>query len=133
MLFAWPIRAGDFFEVTYTHSLNLSPVTDVIEWNGDDLTVTKSIFKTFGAGIPTPVDAVGSELLFMGDHYELIGINKHMPGFSIMTQQTPNQKITFNKHEVYLLDIIELGAPVYITVKRVPFIMRAAAITFVWV
>ena len=127
VLFARPIRAGESFEVTYTHSLNLSPVTDVVEWTGADLVVRKSMFKTFGAGIPLPADFAGSELLFKGDHYELVGIDKHMLGFAIVTQKVPNHKITFDGRETCLLDIAESGAPIYITVKPLSFIARLMA------
>ena len=126
-LLVWPISAGECFEVTYTHSLNLSSVTDIIEWTGRDMVVVKSVFKTFGAGIPVPADWIGSELLFTGDHYELIGIDKHMQGFSIITQQVPNHKITFNEREAFLLDIAESGTPITITVKRLTFIQRLMA------
>ena len=119
-LFAWPIAAGEAFEVTFTHSLNLSPITDVIEWSGDDLIVRKSVFRTFGAGVPVPADGVGEELLFIDGHYELTGINKHMSGFTIMTQEVPNHIITFKDREARLLDLVGSGKAVDIAVRRVP-------------
>ena len=123
ILFAWPVRAGETFELTFTHSVNQSPITDVIEWTGEDLSVVKSIFKTFGAGVPVPADGVGTELVFVDGHYELIGIDKHMKGFSVITQETPNQKIIFNGREADLIDITGPGKPVYITVRRLPFFL----------
>ena len=118
-LFAWPISAGESFEVTFIHSLNLSPITDVIEWSGDELIVRKSVFRTFGAGVPIPADGVGEELLFIDGHYELIGINKHMSGFTIMTQDIPNHIIAFNGREARLLDYVGPGKAVDIAVRRV--------------
>ena len=116
-LFAWPILAGDMFEVTYTHSLNRSPVTDVIEWTGEELSVVKSIFKTFGAGIPLPEDVGGAELLFAGDHYELVGMDRRMRGFHMLVQEAPDQRVAYDGHEARLLELAGSGASVYITVR----------------
>jgi hypothetical protein len=126
VLFAWPIRAGDTFEVTYLHSINFSPVTDVIEWTGRDLVVVKSVFRTFGAGIPIPTDitGAGAELLAVDGHYELIGIDKHMQGFYVMTQAVPDHRIIYGGREARLLDLISSGNPVRITVKRQPLLTR---------
>ena len=122
-LFAWPIAAGDEFEVTFIHSLNKSPITDVIEWSGRDMIVRKSVFKTFGAGVPVPSDGIGAELLFADGRYELVGIDKRMPGFTIMTQEVPDHVIRLGGREARLLELAGPGKPVDIKVRRV-FFMR---------
>ena len=118
VLFAWPIKARESFEVTFLHSLNLSPITDIIEWTGKELIVRKSIFKTFGAGVPIPADGIGKELLHIDDHYELIGIDKELQNFTIMTQEVPNHTIKLNGCEASLLELAGSGKLVHITVKR---------------
>ena len=120
ILFAWPIDTGEIFEVTFIHSLNKSPITDVIMWTGVDLSVVKSIFLSFGAGVPIPSDGIGTELVFVDGHYELIGIDKHMSGFYIMTQDIPDHRIVCRGREASLLELAGSGASVYITVKRLP-------------
>ena len=120
-MFAWPISAGDEFEVTFIHSLNKSPITDVIEWSGRDLIVRKSVFKTFGAGVPVPSDGIGAELLFVDGHYELIGIDKHMPSFTVITQDVPDHTIRLGEREARLLELAGSGKPVRISVRRAFF------------
>lgn len=120
-LFAWPIKTGDCFEVTFTHSLNLSPITDVIEWTGSDFVVRKSFFKSFGAGVPVPSDGIGSALVFVDGRYELLGIDKHMSYFTIMTQDVPNHRISLSGREASLLELAGSGRAVDIFVKRAPF------------
>ena len=127
VLFAWQIETNSTFEVTYTHSLNQSPITDTIRWTEDGLVVEKSVFMTFGAGVPIPSDGVGTELLFVDGRYELTGIDKHMPGFYIMTQEVPDHRIKFQGREASLLELAGSGASVYITVKRLPLITRLMA------
>jgi hypothetical protein len=121
LLLAWPIKTGDAFEVTFTHSLNQSPITDVIQWTGEDLLVVKSIFKAFGAGVPVPSDGVGSELHFVDGQYELTGINKHMQDFSILLSEVPDHSLTFKDHYVRLLEIVNAGRIATITVERISF------------
>ena len=123
-LFAWPIEAGECFEVTFTHSLNLSPITDVIEWTGSSFIVRKSIFKSFGAGVPVPSDGIGTELIFADGHYELLGIDKYMPDFTIMTQEIPAHRISLNGREASLLELAGSGKAVDIKVKRTTLISR---------
>jgi len=125
-LFSWPIKTGDCFEVSFIHSLNLSPITDIIEWTGNRMVVRKSIFKTFGAGVPTPSDGIGTELIFVDGHYELLGIDKSMSSFTIMTQDVPAHRVSLNGREASLLDLAGSGKAVEIAVRRVFFITRLA-------
>ena len=123
-LFAWPVRAGDEFELTFTHSLNLSPITDVIEWTGSDLSVVKSVFKAFGAGVPVPADGIGTNIVHTGEHYELVGIEAHMQSLTILVQTVPNHHIAFRGRGASLLSLAGAGKSVTIAVKRVPLIFR---------
>ncbi len=123
-LFAWPIRAGEEFELTFTHSLNLSPITDVIEWTGSDLSVVKSVFEAFGAGVPVPADGIGTDIIHTGEHYELVGIDQHMQSLTILVQTVPNHQIAFRGRKASLLSLAGAGKSVTIAVKRVPLIFR---------
>jgi hypothetical protein len=109
------------FDVTFTHSVNQSPVTDFIEWTGSELVVRKSRFKAFGAGIPIPGDGIGTELVRAGDYYELVGIDKAMPDFTVMTQTVPDHIITMGAREARLLELAGSGRQVTLAVKPVLF------------
>ncbi|MDR1663590.1 MAG: DUF1850 domain-containing protein [Clostridiales bacterium] len=125
LLFAWRIRPGESFEITFTHSLNLSPITDVIEWTGEELMVRKSVFKAFGAGVPVPSDGIGTELIHREDgYYELTGIDKPMDSITILTQEAPNHRVTFNGNEVFLLELTGSGKQVEIKTEYVTFFSR---------
>ncbi len=119
LLFAWPISAGERFELRFTHSLNLSPVTDVILWTGEDFVVEKSIFKTFGGGIPIPSDGIGEKLVAVDGHYELVGINRHMKSLTVLTQTVPDHLLTFRNNESRLLELGGPGRQVEISVRKV--------------
>jgi len=123
-IFVCPIQTGESFEITFTHSLNLSPITDVIEWTGSDLIVRKSIFRTFGAGVPVLSDGIGTELIHVDGHYELIGIDKHTQSITVMTQDVPDHRVVFDGREFFLLELAGSGKQVNITVKRFPVIIN---------
>jgi hypothetical protein len=99
--------------------VNQSPVTDFIEWTGSGLIVRKSRFKAFGAGIPVPSDGIGTELVRAGEYYELIGIDKAMADFTVMTQTVPNHIVTMGAREARLLELAGSGRQVVIAVRDV--------------
>ena len=122
LLFAWPIREGDVFLVSFTHSLNRSPVTDYIEYTGKGFIVRKSAFKTFGGGIPVLSDGIGTELIKTGDGYELTGIDKAMEYFFVLTQEYPDHHIILGKRSASLVGFAGSGASVKVAVKKMPYI-----------
>lgn len=126
LLFAWPISNGQRFCITFTHSLNLSPITDMIEWNGEEMVVRKSIFTAFGAGVPVPSDGVGTKLARVGDHYELTGIDARMQSIPILTSQVPDHRVAMAGREAHLLEYVGSGQPVELAVRWVSLAERAA-------
>lgn len=48
-----PVSDGDRFSVTFVHSVNQTPVTDVFEVRGSDIYVVECRFYGFGAGVQT--------------------------------------------------------------------------------
>ena len=124
ILFAWPISKGETFEISFLHSLNLSPVCDVFIWTGSEILLQKSIFKTFGAGIPIPSDGIGTELIKVEDHYELIGIDQTIYSIPIMLSDVPNHMVSHKQKTAYLLDLADSGKSVLITVRRVTLFTR---------
>ena len=130
LLLAWPIRVGEMVELSYTHSVNLSPVIDVIEWTGREFVVRKSVFKTFGAGIPMPSDGIGTELISVNGHYELVGIDKPMQSIPVMTQTVPNHRIVLKRREASLLKLAGSGKVVEIEVTRMSVVTRLYILIF---
>lgn len=48
-----PAADGDRFSITFVHSVNQTPVTDIFEIRGDDIYVVECRFYSFGAGMQT--------------------------------------------------------------------------------
>ena len=50
------IKDGDEFSVTFIHSVNNSPVTDVYQIRKSKIYVDRTIYYAFGAGVQTEIE-----------------------------------------------------------------------------
>lgn len=122
VLLSLPMKKGETFELTYTHSANKSPVADTIQWTGREMLVLQSRFQTFGAGIPIPADGIGTSLTKTDEGYVLSGIDKPMESFLLMTEEIPDHHILHRESAYRLNDLAGAGRLVKFQVKRVSLI-----------
>ena len=67
---------GDVFYLSYIHSVNQSPVTEVFEIRRGQIVLKELEFETFGAGMPTEVEP-GQELVHLpGGGMRIINFNR---------------------------------------------------------
>ena len=92
-----PVDDGEEVTLAYTHSVERTPVEDVYAVDGDELRAVKSVFHSFGAGLPTnvtrteegyvaegrdsheelfvvPGEIAGHELVVGDDRYDLVAV-----------------------------------------------------------
>lgn len=50
---SWEIKDGDEFTVEYTHSVQLTPVTESYTIDGNNIILNETTFKSYGAGLPS--------------------------------------------------------------------------------
>lgn len=120
-LVALPIAPGETFAVRFKHSVNLSDVTDFLEWTGDALILRSSQFTAFGAGIPVPADGIGTAIVNTSDGFLLTGIDtvQRDNAFLIMLQQVPDHRLLYREREISLLDLAGSGALLRLCVRPV--------------
>ena len=54
VLYSSDVKIGDIFSITYIHSVNKSPVEDRFSLDGGyNIMLRRSIFRSFGAGVPS--------------------------------------------------------------------------------
>jgi len=51
----WQVSPGDTFSITFIHSVNKSPLTDVYCIEDRSIFVTQTIYNAFGAGVQTEI------------------------------------------------------------------------------
>lgn len=49
---SWRIKDGEDFTVEYTHSVQLTPVTETYKIDGYNIILKETTFKSYGAGLP---------------------------------------------------------------------------------
>jgi hypothetical protein len=96
-VFELPVEQGEEITIAYTHSVQQTPVEDVYAVDGPTLRADRSVFHSFGAGLPTenverteegyviegtetydelhvsPGEIAGHELVVSGERYDLAG------------------------------------------------------------
>ena len=65
-----PVENFDEFEITFTHSVNKTPVTDIYQIREGDIYLTGNIYYSFGAGVPTEI--YEGQTLSYGENGEMI-------------------------------------------------------------
>lgn len=61
---------GDTFAITFVHSVNKSPVTEVYQIKDDKIYLEKCLYYAFGAGVATTLE--GEQTLSYGENGEMI-------------------------------------------------------------
>lgn len=118
-MFALPIDRGETFLLRYKHSVNLSDVTDTIEWTGETLMCRQTLFTAFGAGIPVLADGVGTGFTHTEEGFCITGIDKPEERILVMLQTVPNHRLILRGEERSLLARMGSGTIACIAVQPV--------------
>ncbi len=119
---ALPIGEGETFGIRFTHSLNLSDITDTIEYDGEALVCRSTLFATYGAGVPDLPDGIGTTLVQTDEGYLLTGIDKAEREVLVMLQTVPDHRLLYRGREIRLLPLYGSGALVRLCVRRAPLL-----------
>lgn len=132
LLAAVPLRQGETFYIRFTHSLNLSDVTDELQWTGGRLLCRSTLYATFGAGIPDLTDGIGEKFTQTEEGYLLSGIDKPEDHIDIMLQTVPRHRLLYRNREADLLKAYGSGTLIRLEVKRLSVrdLLAAPSLTF---
>lgn len=90
---------GDWFSVSFVHSVNKSPVTDCYQIRDRAIYVEKTIYYDFGAGVQTQLE--GEETLSYGEDGSMIvsGFDREMPDLTYFVGTVSDHTLTVNDSE----------------------------------
>jgi len=97
-----PLKNGEEFSIRYNHSVNRSPVIDTIERTGETLTIRRSLFKTYGAGIPVLSDEVGNTYTETEEGFLLSGIDSEHESINLITGTYADHYLIYGEQEFQL-------------------------------
>ena len=99
------VSEGDEFSVTFIHSVNQYPLTDVYQIRNHKIYVVRTIYNNFGAGVQTEIEP-GQKLEY-GENGEMIvsGFDREMPWLSYIVGTVSDHILTVNGEEISLREL----------------------------
>ena len=118
----YPVEEGSRFSVTFIHSVNKSPVTDIYEVrNGTDIYVVETDYYDFGAGVQTELNP-GETLEYGPDgSMEIKNIDKLLPNLIYVVGTVSDHTLAISGAEISLRDLCGRNSSVRFTIENHPF------------
>ena len=112
MYTAYPVNEGDEFSVTFVHSVNRSPVTDVYMIRGGAIYVTRTIYYSFGAGVQSQLEP-GQTLQYGADGSMIVsGFARRLDNLSYIVGTVSDHTLRISGESVSLRDLCGRNATV---------------------
>lgn len=115
-------KALDGFVISYTHSVNKGRVHDYLFAEGYDLRVEKSVFVSYGAGIPEVQDAPDAVFTITNDGYCISWNDRRMSSFDMAVGLVANHSLTVGGKEIPMQELFPPQTGIRFKVRRVPII-----------
>lgn len=115
---SWRVRSGDSFTVEYTHSVQLTTVTETYIIDDMDIILVESFFHSLGAGLP----ATTPYKFEIGDGtFRIYDINENMDYLVYRTgAERANHKLKLGNKVYKFLDFSKPRTGVRLRVEKVP-------------
>ncbi len=118
----YPVNEGDEFSVTFVHSVNKTPVTDVYEYRDGSIYVIRTIYYSFGAGVQTELEE-GQTLEYAEDGSMIIsGFDKEMDSLSYIVGTVSDHILKIGNESVSLRELCGRNATVKFIIRRRLFV-----------
>lgn len=115
-------QKDDYFIVSFTHSINKGQVYDYIRFNDNNLTIFKSVFDSFGAGMPET--SVNGMVVSHNENgkVEVTGINNTLSSIRLAVGTVANHFLLFHDKKIMLADIVTPGDSVLFSIASVSYV-----------
>ena len=117
----YAMEEGGSFSVTFVHSVNKSPVSDVYEIRDGKIFLTGTVYYGFGAGVPT--DLSPGQTLSYGANGEMIidGMDTEMKDLIYIVGTVYDHILHVNGEEINLTELCGKNSAVAFVCKLRPF------------
>ncbi|MBE5972322.1 MAG: DUF1850 domain-containing protein [Lachnoclostridium sp.] len=112
------VSEGDEFSVTFIHSVNQYPLTDVYEIRDGKIYVVRTIYNNFGAGVQTEIE--DGQTLEINENGEMVvsGFNMEMPWLSYIVGTVSDHTLTLHGEEISLRELCGRNSKVAFSVEK---------------
>jgi len=124
---SFPVQDGEEFSVTFIHSVNQSPVTDVYQIRKGGIYVVRTIYYAFGAGVQTALEE-GQRLEYGEDGAMIItGIDRRLERLSYIVGTVSDHTLQIGGEEISLRQLCGRNTTIqFVSGRRLfPFFSRA--------
>lgn len=99
------VSEGDEFSVTFIHSVNQYPLTDVYQIRDHKIYVVRTIYNNFGAGVQTEIEE--GQKLEINENGEMVvsGFDMEMPWLSYIVGTVSDHVLTLRGEEISLREL----------------------------
>ena len=111
------VSEGDEFSVTFIHSVNQYPLTDVYEIRDSKIYVVRTIYNNFGAGGQTEIEE--GQTLEINENGEMVvsGFNLEMPWLSYIVGTVSDHTLTLHDKQISLRELCGRNCKVAFSVE----------------
>ena len=107
------------FSVNYTHSVNKGRVHDYYRiLKSGQLELYKTLFLSYGAGIPEPYETQGADFLVTEDGYIIENLNRALPQLVMAVGVIAEHSVTVEETEFFLKDFFKPQTSLIFEMKR---------------
>lgn len=115
---AYPVENGDRFSITFIHSVNNTPLTDVYEIRDGEIYVVETIYYGFGAGVQTEIEE-GQTLTYTDDGAMVVsGFDWNRSGMIYVVGKVSDHTLAIGGEEISLRGLCGRGADVRFTISK---------------
>ena len=114
------------FAISYTHSVNKGRVKDFYKEKGRNLVCGRTVFVSYGAGIPEPQEMPGAVFESTDEGYEISNINRTVENLVMAVGIVANHAISIQDKngkytDYFLADFFEPQTSIVFQIKNVSF------------
>jgi hypothetical protein len=114
----YPVEEGTEFSITFIHSVNKSPVTDVYEIRNGDIYVVRTIYYSFGAGVQTEIEE-GQTLEYGEDGSMIVsGFDRPLENLSYIVGTVSDHILEINGSSVKLRELFGRNTTIRFSLSR---------------
>jgi len=119
ILYLSKIKPGDRFSILYTHSVNKSPIEDQFIIDSEyNIMLYKSIFKSFGAGVPSTSDNE-MKFEFFKDRIEVVYNNRKIDKLILSTGTIADHRFIIHGKDIRLNELCDPQSSIYFSIDRI--------------
>lgn len=113
------VEDGQEFSLSFVHSVNKRPVDEYFVVENNDLVVMKTVYDSFGAGMPEGTVAGMEPHLNNEGLLEISSIDYRLPEINLFVGTVAKHTLSINNRKIALADLAEPGKPVQLKLSYV--------------